>query len=115
MSIVNLVDCPRCGGQGNIPAYKHIEGGRCFMCHGARKVREERFERHTRPSSAATNWNERLELRDVSPQDAARIYERMNRLGVLDSERALTLMPATLPVDDVTAVLDDIINKRLFA
>jgi len=27
--------CPRCGGEGWIPCFKHVEGGICFRCRGA--------------------------------------------------------------------------------
>jgi hypothetical protein len=27
-------NCPKCGGSGYLPEYKHIEGGRCFACDG---------------------------------------------------------------------------------
>ncbi len=30
--------CPKCGGTGNLPAFKHIDGGVCFMCRGNRIV-----------------------------------------------------------------------------
>lgn len=26
--------CPQCGGRGNLPHVKHVEGGRCFRCNG---------------------------------------------------------------------------------
>lgn len=26
--------CPRCGGGGYFPQYKHVDGGRCFRCNG---------------------------------------------------------------------------------
>jgi len=29
-------NCDRCGGVGYFRVYKHVEGGRCFKCHGKR-------------------------------------------------------------------------------
>lgn len=29
--------CPKCGGQGYLPGYEHVEGGICFMCGGTGK------------------------------------------------------------------------------
>lgn len=36
MSRINYssTSCPRCGGSGYIPMYRHIEGGVCFLCRG---------------------------------------------------------------------------------
>ncbi len=31
----NKIDCFKCGGNGNIPAFGHIAGGRCFQCGGS--------------------------------------------------------------------------------
>ena len=31
--------CPKCSGNGKIPAYYHIENGICFMCGGTGKKR----------------------------------------------------------------------------
>lgn len=33
---VKFIKCPRCGGEGYIRRYKHIEGGICFRCWGAK-------------------------------------------------------------------------------
>lgn len=33
-----LVDCPKCCGKGNIPAFSGIAGGICFRCGGEGKV-----------------------------------------------------------------------------
>jgi hypothetical protein len=33
LSIVDL-DCTRCGGTGYLKQYEHVDGGRCFKCHG---------------------------------------------------------------------------------
>lgn len=30
--------CPRCGGTGYLPQYRHIENEICFKCRGARTV-----------------------------------------------------------------------------
>jgi len=32
--IANLATCPRCGGSGYLPQYKHVEHGICFKCGG---------------------------------------------------------------------------------
>lgn len=61
--------CPKCGGEGHIFGYEHVEGGRCFMCGGsgryerkvivrteeyARKLAEKR-ERQNREKAEAHN------------------------------------------------------------
>lgn len=33
---VQLTSCSRCGGAGWFPEYKHVQGGICFRCHGAK-------------------------------------------------------------------------------
>ena len=33
---VHLTPCSRCGGAGWFPEYKHVQGGVCFRCHGAK-------------------------------------------------------------------------------
>ena len=33
---VHLTPCSRCGGAGWFPEYKHVQGGICFRCHGAK-------------------------------------------------------------------------------
>jgi hypothetical protein len=33
-----LVKCPRCGGSGILPQFRHIGGGECFECGGFGKV-----------------------------------------------------------------------------
>ena len=33
---VQLTPCSRCGGAGWFPEYKHVQGGICFRCHGAK-------------------------------------------------------------------------------
>lgn len=37
--------CPRCGGQGHIEKYNHVEAGICFECSGSGKVTEEELQR----------------------------------------------------------------------
>ena len=32
--VANLATCPRCGGSGYLPQYKHVEHGICFKCGG---------------------------------------------------------------------------------
>lgn len=32
-----LIDCGKCGGTGDIPAYRGIAGGVCFLCGGTGK------------------------------------------------------------------------------
>jgi hypothetical protein len=32
------VDCPKCGGQGTLDGYAHIQHGVCFRCSGAGRV-----------------------------------------------------------------------------
>ena len=43
-------NCPKCLGSGTVP-FRHIEGGRCFMCGGTGKVSGK--IRHTKPTPAA--------------------------------------------------------------
>lgn len=33
---VHFTPCSRCGGAGWFPEYKHVQGGVCFRCHGAK-------------------------------------------------------------------------------
>ena len=33
---ITYTPCYRCGGAGHFPQYKHVQGGVCFRCHGAR-------------------------------------------------------------------------------
>lgn len=33
---VHLTTCSRCGGAGWFPQYKHVQGGICFRCYGAK-------------------------------------------------------------------------------
>lgn len=33
-----IVSCPRCGGTGYLPKYRHIEHGICFKCRGAKTI-----------------------------------------------------------------------------
>lgn len=30
--------CPRCGGTGYLPQYRHVENGICFKCRGAKTI-----------------------------------------------------------------------------
>ncbi|MDY8021207.1 hypothetical protein [Paenibacillus polymyxa] len=39
------VSCPRCGGNGRIEKYKHVQDGVCFECSGAGKVTQEEAQR----------------------------------------------------------------------
>ncbi len=43
----NLVECPRCVGNGYFEAYSHIWDGRCYLCCGDKTV----------PASKADKWN----------------------------------------------------------
>ena len=48
---IHLTPCSRCGGAGWFPEYKHVQGGVCFRCHGAKyeeiiKVVEDYAEEH---------------------------------------------------------------------
>ena len=36
--LANTVTCPRCGGTGYLPQYRHIENGICFKCRGAKVI-----------------------------------------------------------------------------
>lgn len=33
--LAEYINCERCHGTGNIPEYKHVSGGRCFLCNGS--------------------------------------------------------------------------------
>lgn len=35
-NVLSYNACDRCGGTGHIPQYKHVQGGICFKCYGAR-------------------------------------------------------------------------------
>lgn len=37
MNATFTYECPRCCGQGNIPAFGHVLGGVCFSCGGSGK------------------------------------------------------------------------------
>jgi len=37
MSVIQ-VDCPKCGGDGYLPQFSHINGGTCYKCSGTGKV-----------------------------------------------------------------------------
>lgn len=37
MSVIQI-DCPKCGGDGYLPQYSYINGGRCYKCDGTGKV-----------------------------------------------------------------------------
>ena len=32
------ITCPRCSGTGELPKFRHIENGRCFLCEGAKVI-----------------------------------------------------------------------------
>lgn len=32
------ITCPRCSGTGELPNFRHVENGRCFLCDGARVI-----------------------------------------------------------------------------
>ncbi len=34
----SVFDCPRCDGKGCIPEFRHIAGGRCFLCAGNKTI-----------------------------------------------------------------------------
>ena len=36
-----LVDCPKCGGRGQLPQFDHIDDGKCYECDGTGSVRAE--------------------------------------------------------------------------
>lgn len=33
------ITCPRCSGTGELPKFRHIEGGRCFLCEGEKVIK----------------------------------------------------------------------------
>lgn len=39
------VPCPRCRGEGNLPQFRHVEGGICFLCRGRQTVPESWLRR----------------------------------------------------------------------
>ena len=48
------VKCPRCGGSGNLPQFKHIGGGECFECEGSGRVSAEQVQNDVDAVHAAT-------------------------------------------------------------
>lgn len=66
--------CGRCKGEGFIPAFAHIAGGRCIACKGKGKVTrytaagkakaEDRERRHAILSHAAADADRALRPRD---------------------------------------------------
>lgn len=38
MAYDSMFDCPRCEGKGKIAEFRHIKGGICFLCNGAKKI-----------------------------------------------------------------------------
>ena len=34
-----FMTCPRCSGTGELPKFRHIEGGRCFLCEGEKVIK----------------------------------------------------------------------------
>ena len=37
--IREIIVCNRCGGRGELPQYRHVEGGICFKCRGNKSVK----------------------------------------------------------------------------
>ena len=35
---LNMVECHRCGGSGDMPKFRHVQGGTCFKCNGTGTV-----------------------------------------------------------------------------
>lgn len=33
--VTNKKACPRCGGHGQLPSFRHVSGGVCFACNGS--------------------------------------------------------------------------------
>ena len=33
-----IISCPRCSGTGELPKFRHIEAGRCFLCNGSKTI-----------------------------------------------------------------------------
>lgn len=54
MSRTDKTPCPRCGGSGYIPRFKHVEGGICFRCKG-----EGIVEGKASPETRAKHLSER--------------------------------------------------------
>lgn len=32
------IECPRCSGTGELPHFKHVDGGVCFLCDGEKTI-----------------------------------------------------------------------------
>ena len=71
------VDCPRCGGSGELPMYRHINAGKCYECGGKGLV----------PNKSATEIAERMRLSKIKYTEKKKIenenqnarYERVHR------------------------------------
>jgi len=62
-------DCSRCGGYGFIPAYGHVQMGRCFKCfgNGVQNVTVNTVRKHARAAAYARDFAAELaEFRAVS-------------------------------------------------
>jgi hypothetical protein len=67
-----MLNCGRCGGAGRLIQYRHIDGGLCFECNGARTYLEstEKFVRKYLT-------NERARLRNQEAVRKAAVYRQM--------------------------------------
>lgn len=66
-------NCGKCGGTGNIPSYRHVEGGVCFQCNGNGRAAPQDRPLYTAEKLAQLNVTAAKRLATkVAKADAAR-------------------------------------------
>ncbi|WP_438015004.1 AAA family ATPase [Sorangium sp. So ce315] len=62
------IDCPKCGGSGDLPQYESVEGGVCFGCKGQGKVWRSGPAPAKQGAPGATEPRRRVEMSKASAE-----------------------------------------------
>lgn len=88
--------CPKCGGNGNIWYYNHVEAGVCFMCGGS-GYHETKWKEYT-PEYAQKLADRRLaKARAKSDETNAKLFKK---LGMSEDGKAWVVIGNTYEIKD---------------
>lgn len=89
-------ECPKCGGNGNIWYYRHVEAGVCYMCGGT-GYKEHKWKEYT-PEYAQKLADRRLaKTRAKAPEANAKFLAKM---GMSEDGRAWIVLGDTYAIKD---------------
>ena len=106
------LECPKCLGSRVFTCWQHIANGVCFTCRGTGRVVYPAWkllppEPPKVEPGLPSSWLDKLQANGASPAEEEAIKRAGAQASQVARMRVLRTMPASCPVEDVCAALEE--------